>query len=97
MRIAKPQSDRNVTDSLSCVLRWVLRKGTSAVSCEINMAADRSFRLRVVPSWAPGAELVQCFANPLAVMERHAEVAGRLREAGWVVTERQAAPATLAA
>ena len=41
--------------------------------------------------------MVQCFTNPLAVMERHAEVAGRLREAGWVVTERHSIPASVAA
>jgi hypothetical protein len=41
--------------------------------------------------------VVECFANPLAVMERHAEVAGRLREAGWTVAERYSTPAAIAA
>ena len=97
MNISKRQTERNVTETLSCVLRWVLRKGGSAMSCEINMTPDRAFHLRVVSSREPGKVQVQYFTNPLAVMARHAEVASSLREAGWVVTERHALPATVAA
>ena len=97
MNMSKRQSERNVTETLSCVLRWVLRKGGSAMSCEINMTPDRAFHLRVASSREPGTVQVQYFTNPLAVMARHAEVARGLREAGWVVTERHAMPVSAAA
>ena len=96
MKTSSLRSTANVSDRVSCVLRWVLTNGASTVACEIDMDANRFFRLRVVPLCEPAAAVVQRFTNPLAAMARHAEVACRLRDAGWVVTDRQS-PATVAA
>jgi hypothetical protein len=96
MKTSSIGSKVNVSERVSCVLRWVLSNGASTVACEIDMDANRFFRLRIVPLCEPAAAIVQRFTNPLAAMAGHAEVACRLRDAGWVVTDRQS-PATIAA
>lgn len=68
------------------VVSWVLRQGTAAITCGIEMKADRSFELSVVPSWSRRSSLVEQFPGAVAAMERHAQVADRLRDLGWSVT-----------
>ncbi len=70
------------------MLRWILGQGVARIACEINQNPDRTFNLRVVPSWSGRARIVGRFAGVVAAMERHAEIAGTLRESGWQVVER---------
>jgi hypothetical protein len=69
------------------MLRWIFRRGTAALECGVEVDADRSFALRVTPLWAPAAAVVERFDDPLSALERHAELAGYLRESGWRVSE----------
>jgi len=73
-----------------CVVRWVLRTGRAAIACEVEMRPDRTFELRVSPSWQPRATRVEHFETALSAMKRHAQVAGSLRDLGWEVTDRSA-------
>ena len=78
------------------VLRWVLRNGPAAITCELGLNADNTFHLRVVPSSSPSEAIEERFTAVVPAMKRHAEVADRLRDAGWIVTDR-ATPSALAA
>jgi hypothetical protein len=74
--------------STSPMLRWILGHGVARISCEINQNPDKTFNLRVVPSWSERPRIVGRFAGVVAAMERHAEIAGTLRDSGWQVIER---------
>jgi hypothetical protein len=52
------------------------------------MNADRSFDVRAQPSVRSGRPIVEHFSGALQAMERHAEIANTLRDAGWRVAAR---------
>jgi hypothetical protein len=79
------------------MLRWTLRSGSAAIACEIDANPDGSFDLRVVPSLAPSSGFVERFSKVTFAMERHAEMASLLRDAGWVTTDRATTMTPLAA
>jgi hypothetical protein len=66
------------------VLRWVFRREANAITCEIDAAGDRAFEVSIVPHWDVSASTIERFNAAHHAFERHAEVARRLREAGWV-------------
>ncbi len=65
------------------VLRWVFRRRTDAITCEIDTAGNRVFEVCIVPHWDVSASTIERFDAAHRAFERHAEVAQRLREAGW--------------
>ena len=77
--------------SPACMLRWVLANGSAAIACEIDANPDRSFDLRVVPFSAPGSGFVEHFQTATSALERHADIARNLRDAGWRTTDRMTA------
>ena len=83
--------------SNSQVLRWILSNGSARISCEIDQNPDRTFDLRVSVPWGKRQRIVNRFTDVVHAMERHAEVAGRLRESGWRVIERTSRPRHVAA
>jgi hypothetical protein len=76
------------TAAPSCLVRWVLRQGPAALTCQVGMTPDRSFEIAVIPSSRSALPIRERFSGALAAMERHAEIAGSLRAAGWVVSRR---------
>ena len=76
MKISQPQSTR--------VLRWVFRRSNDAITCEIDATGDRAFDVCIVPHWDVSAATIERFDAEYRAFERHAELARRLREAGWV-------------
>lgn len=83
----------HTSESSTSMLRWIFRRGTAAIECDVDVAADRSFALRVIPLWAPASAVVERFADPVSALERHAELASYLRDSGWRVSEH-ATPAS---
>jgi hypothetical protein len=69
-------------------VRWVLRQGAAAITCEVDMTPARAFEIAVIPSSPGTLPLRERFSGSLAAMERHAEIAGSLRAAGWIVSSR---------
>lgn len=69
-----------------CLLRWVLQRGSDALTCEVDAHGRRSFDLQVMLGGARSPALTEHFDSPVAAVERHAQVATLLRDAGWVVT-----------
>jgi hypothetical protein len=74
-----------------CLLRWVLQRGTDALACEVDTHGDRAYDLQVVLGWNDAPALSEHFNNPVAAMERHAQVTALLRDAGWIVAEHTVA------
>ena len=72
------------------LLRWTFRRKTATLTCEVD-AADRGFNVSIVPHWDLGAAVTEHYDAPMSALERHADIALRLRDAGWAVTDRVAA------
>jgi hypothetical protein len=92
--VAISQSIMNTTSSLpqrtsttepTSMLRWVFHRGGHALTCAVEATADRSsYDVCVFPHWNVSLGTVECFDAPGGALQRHAEIASRLREAGWV-------------
>ena len=67
------------------------------MTCELDVHADRSGDVCVVPHWDISSTLIEHFDAPRSAMLRHAEIARRLRDAGWMVTEHASSRHTPAA
>lgn len=66
-------------------LRWVFRRGSDALTCAVETAVARSsFDVCVLPHWNLAVGTVEHFNVPEGALRRHAEIASRLRQAGWV-------------
>jgi hypothetical protein len=72
------------------ILRWTFRRNTSTLTCEID-AVEKGFSVSIVPHWDLRATVVEHYDATMSALERHADIALRLRDAGWDVTERAAA------
>jgi len=75
-----------------CVVSWLLERGPAALACEVDMNADASFDVRILPATPFIAPIVEHFDTAVPAMERHAEIAGLLRDEGWYVTGRARYP-----
>jgi hypothetical protein len=72
----------------SC-LRWTFQRDGSAITCEIKVGgAGRSAAVHVVPDWDSSLAHVEPAVSTVAAMQRHAEIAQVLRDAGWWLTSR---------
>jgi hypothetical protein len=76
MNSPHPQSRR--------VLRWVFERHNDAITCEIDAAGDHVFEVCIVPHWNVAASTIERYDAAYRAFERHAELARRLREAGWL-------------
>ena len=68
------------------LLRWIFERRGNAITCEVDMNATHSCDVSVIPHWNATSAVVEHFNGPVQAMERHAELAQELRDAGWVVT-----------
>ncbi len=67
------------------ILRWVFRRGHEALTCAVETAVARSsFDVCILPHWDLSVGTVEHFSAPASALRRHAEIASRLRQAGWV-------------
>jgi hypothetical protein len=69
------------------VLLWVFRRDFDAITCGVDVSASGKCEVRTVPHWDASLALVEPFESPVDALHRHAEVARRLREIGWVVAD----------
>ncbi|MBI3048110.1 MAG: hypothetical protein HYY76_07330 [Acidobacteria bacterium] len=61
----------------------MFHRNDDAITCEIDAAGDRAFEVCIVPHWDVSAATIERFEAVHRAFERHAELARRLREAGW--------------
>jgi hypothetical protein len=77
------------------VLLWVLRNDFDAITLGVDVSDSGRCEVRTVPHWDTSLALVEPFDSAADALRRHAEVASRLREIGWVVADH--VPMTVAA
>jgi hypothetical protein len=75
------------------VLLWVLRRDSDVITCGVDVDATGRCQVRTVPHRNPSQAVIEPFASAGEALQRHAEVAYRLRETGWVVADRVPVPA----
>jgi hypothetical protein len=69
----------------ACILRWVFHRGPDALTCAVEASGRRSsYDVCVLPHWNLSEATVEHFDAPASALRRHAEIASRLRESGWV-------------
>jgi hypothetical protein len=69
------------------MLRWVLRRDTDAITCQLDARGNRSYELCILPHWDPTSAVIERFEAPTPALLRHAEVATLLRDDGWMVID----------
>lgn len=70
------------------MLRWIFRRRLAMVTCELDVNPAGGYDVCVVPHWDVSSSAVERFDAPASALQRHAELARCLREAGWMVTRR---------
>lgn len=68
------------------MLRWIFLRHANAITCEVDFATDH-YEVSVIPHWDVSASAIERFDSAPHAMERHAELATSLREAGWAVVD----------
>ena len=72
-----------------CLLRWTFRKGMRTITCQLdNHPRESSYDVCVVPHWDVSAAVVEVAQEPIGAFRRHADIARRLRAAGWSLSRR---------
>ena len=72
-----------------CLLRWTFSKGTRSITCQLdNDPRDSSYDVCVVPHWDVSSAVVEVAQEPIGAFRRHADIARRLRAAGWSLSRR---------
>jgi hypothetical protein len=79
------------------MVRWVLERETNVITCQLDARGIRSYELCVLPHSDPSSAVIERFDAPTPALLRHAEVASRLRENGWMVIDHVAADGVHAA
>ena len=72
------------------VLRWIFRRDSYALTCELDLRTDSTCDVVVVPHWDEALSAAEHFDSLADAVLRHAEIARRLREAGWFLIEHVA-------
>ena len=82
----------------ACILRWVFYRGPDALTCAVETPGDRSsYDVCILPHWNLSVATVEHFDAPASALRRHAEIASRLRQAGWVAHYGTSHPTGIAA
>jgi hypothetical protein len=72
--------------------------GGHALTCAVEATADRSaYDVCIFPHWNLSLGTVERFVGPGGALQRHAEIASRLRESGWVAQYSAAEDTDIAA
>jgi hypothetical protein len=72
------------------LVEWVLQRETKSITCQLDARGRRCYELCVLPHWDPSSALIERFDAQLPALVRHAQVASRLRDTGWMVIDHVA-------
>jgi hypothetical protein len=76
---------RPTTAGPACMLRWVFHHGSDTLTCAVEASDHRpSYDVCILPHWNLAEATVEHFVAPADALRRHAQIATRLRRAGWV-------------
>ena len=71
---------------------WTFHRNGHALTCQVDASGrPSSFDVCIVPHWNVGAAAVETVKSPVKALQRHAEIAKQLQEAGWLLAHRTAA------
>ena len=87
---------RRLEPDTACILHWVFRRGSDTLTCAIEAGAQ-SFHVCTIPHGNLAAAAVEQFDAASSALRRHAEIASRLRDMGWVAHYGGSNSASLAA
>lgn len=80
-----------MTTEATPIVRWVFQRDRETLTCGVDFTSQRSYEVCVVPHHDVNATVIESFDSSLSALKRHADIALRLREAGWSVMDRVAA------
>lgn len=81
-------SNRNHSSIPVPMLRWVFQRHANMLTCELAAGTGPYFDVSIVPHWNLAASVIERFEASMPAFERHADIALRLREAGWSLVDR---------
>jgi hypothetical protein len=81
----------------ACLLRWVFHRGDDALTCAVEAGGRASYDVCVLPHWNLSEATVEHFDAAASALRRHAEIASRLRQAGWMAEYGGSHPTSVAA
>ena len=61
------------------------------MTCQLDARGGGAYELCVLPHWNPSSAVIERFDASLPALLRHAQLACRFREAGWMVIDHVAA------
>jgi hypothetical protein len=65
---------------------WTFQRSLDLLTCAVDFDRDRaSYDMRIVPYDDMSSSVVETFGSITEALQRHADVASRLRLAGWDV------------
>ena len=68
------------------LLRWVFRKGNQLLTCQLDREGGHAaYMLSLVPHWDVRQSVIELHQDGAAAFQRHAAIAGQLREQGWIL------------
>jgi hypothetical protein len=71
------------------MVNWLFTRGTRALTCQVGTdGAGSSFEVAVVPHWDLSLAVVEEAQSPATALQRHAQIAMMLKDAGWSVARR---------
>ena len=82
-----PETIRDTPRRPSPILRWELQHDVRAITCRLDGRANCGYEVCVLPHWDPASAVIECVDAPMPALLRHAQVAARLREHGWIVID----------
>jgi len=68
------------------LLRWVFQREHRLLTCQLDRDGQRaSYTLSLVPHWDVRQSVIELHQDGAAAFQRHAAIAGQLREQGWIL------------
>jgi hypothetical protein len=61
-----------------------------ALTCEIRVNDPKTHDVCVLPHWNLSSAVIERYRRPASALRRHAEIAQRLRNAGWTLIRDRA-------
>lgn len=86
-----PHAHHTATRRHQPLVEWIFQRESKSIACQLDARGHHSYELCMLPLWNPSAAVIEHFDAPLPAMMRHAQLAGDLREAGWMVVDHVAA------
>jgi hypothetical protein len=77
--------------ALPSLLCGIAHRESNSITCQVDVRADWSYEVCVVPHWDPSGAVIERFDAPTPALLRQAEVAQQLRANGCTVIEHGAA------